>query len=444
MNKQVNFKIQALILSLFIISLDAYSLFNIPLQWIGLSFLSLFLLINLKFIKTRFNSILYLFGALLFLPILFEIISDNSLLSNLSYQLRIFNFVTFLIAFYTSITFFENINKESFINYLEKFLVLISLVAIYIFFSQIFDLYEPLRNRSNTSFRGSFSIQTTFWPYEPHRAMSTFREPVLFISYMIPLSFILFFEKKKLKFNTIIIISLALGLSRSDLLRIYIFLGLVLYIIIGLYKKSFEVRKALPLILILLFSLISIKECALSPNNQECKDLNVATDVRVISFENIDSVTEIDTDRSNTLDYLTSGNIDFVGEGFNSILKNFQNYVTEEINKEMYLTNRVLPEFLNSRYQAQNFGTGDYPTVFYPRNTQSLFVNLLAAFGIFPLIIISLLLYVLVFKRRNTRVVEFIFLTSFFFIIPIEEFNALTGLILGYAYTIFIRKQIIE
>ena len=444
MNKQVNFKIQALILSLFIISLDAYSLFNIPLQWIGLSFLSLFLLINLKFIKTRFNSILYLFGALLFLPILFEIISDNSLLGNLSYQLRIFNFVTFLIAFYTSITFFENINKESFINYLEKFLVLISLVAIYIFFSQIFDLYEPLRNRSNTSFRGSFSIQTTFWPYEPHRAMSTFREPVLFISYMIPLSFILFFEKKKLKFNTIIIISLALGLSRSDLLRIYIFLGLVLYIIIGLYKKSFEVRKALPLILILLFSLISIKECALSPNNQECKDLNVATDVRVISFENIDSVTEIDTDRSKTLDYLTSGNIDFVGEGFNSILKNFQNYVTEEINKEMYLTNRVLPEFLNSRYQAQNFGTGDYPTVFYPRNTQSLFVNLLAAFGIFPLIIISLLLYVLVFKRRNTRVVEFIFLTSFFFIIPLEEFNALTGLILGYAYTIFIRKQIIE
>ncbi len=315
MNKQINFKIQALILSLFLISLDAYSFFNIPLQWIGLAFLSLFLLINLKFIETRLNSILYLFGALLFLPILFEIISDNSLLGNLSYQLRIFNFVTFLIAFYTSLTLFENINNETFINYLEKFLVLISLVAIYIFFSQIFDLYEPIRNRSNTSFRGSFTIQTTFWPYEPHRAMSTFREPVLFISYMIPLSFILFFEKKKINFYTIIIISLALGLSRSDLLRIYVFFGLVSYIIISLYKKSFEVRKSLPLILILLFSLISIKECALSPNNQECKDLNVATDVRVISFENIDSVTEIDTDRINTLDYLTSGNINFVGDG---------------------------------------------------------------------------------------------------------------------------------
>ena len=49
-----------------------------------------------------------------------------------------------------------------------------------------------------------------------------------------------------------------------------------------------------------------------------------------------------------------------------------------------------------------------------------------------------------VLKIKNTRVVEFIFLTSFFFIIPIEEFNALTGLILGYAYTILIRKQIIE
>ena len=110
----------------------------------------------------------------------------------------------------------------------------------------------------------------------------------------------------------------------------------------------------------------------------------------------------------------------------------------------MYLTNRVLPEFLNSRYQAQNFGTGDYPTVFYPRNTQSLFVNLLSAFGVFPLIIISILLYVLILNRNKARVVEFTFLTSFFFIIPIEEFNALTGLILGYAYTMMIRKQIIE
>ena len=444
MNIQINFKFQALILIFFLISLDAYSLFNIPLQWIGLAFLSLFLLLNLKFIETRFNNILYLFGVLFFIPILHEIISDNSLLRNLSYQLRIFNFVTFLIALYASLTFFENIDKEIFVNYLEKFLVLISLVAIYIFFTQIFDLYEPLRNRSNTSYRGSSTTQTTFWPYEPHRAMSTFREPVLFISYMIPLSLILFFEKKKINFFTILTISLALGLSRSDLLRIYIFLGLILYIIIGLYKRTFKVTKALPLILILLFSLISIKECAVSPNNQECKDLNLASDIRVISFEDIDSITEVDTDRSNTFDYLTSGNINFVGDGFNSIVKNFQNYITEEINKEMYLTNRVLPKYLNSRYQAQNFGTGDYPTVFYPRNTQSLLVNLLAAFGIFPLIIILLLLYVLFSKRKNARVIEFIFLTSFFFIIPIEEFNALTGLILGYAYTILIRKQIIE
>ena len=444
MNKQINFKIQTLIFILFLISLDAYSFFNIPLQWIGLAFLSLFLLINLKFIETRYNTILYLFVALLFLPILFEIISDNSLLRNLSYQLRIFNFVTFLIAFYASFSLFRNINNDTFINYLEKLLVLVSLIAIYIFFSQIFDLYEPLRNRSNTSYRGSISIQTTFWPYEPHRAMSTFREPVLFISYIIPLSLILFFEKNKINFFTILTISLALGLSRSDLLRIYIFLGLIAYFIIGIYKKFFEIKKVLPLILILLFSLISIKECAVNPTSQECRDLNVATDVRVISFEDIDSVIEVDIDRSNTLNYLTSGNINFVGDGFNSIVKNFQNYVTEEINNEMYLTNRVLPKYLNSRYQAQNFGTGDYPIVFYPRNTQSLFVNLLSAFGVFPLIIISILLYVLILNRNKARVVEFTFLTSFFFIIPIEEFNALTGLILGYAYTMMIRKKIIE
>jgi hypothetical protein len=244
MNKQINFKIQALIFILFLISLDAYNLYNIPLQWVGLAFLSLFLITNLKFIETRLNSISYIFVAILFLPILFEIISDNSLLSNLTYQLRIFNFVTFLIAFYASLSIFQNINNKIFINYLEKYLVLISLLAIYIFFSQIYDLYEPIRNRSNTSFRGSFTTQTTFWPYEPHRAMSTFREPVLFISYMVPLSLILFFEKNKINLFTIFTISLALGLSRSDLIRIYVFLGLVLYFIIGIYKKYFEIRKA--------------------------------------------------------------------------------------------------------------------------------------------------------------------------------------------------------
>ena len=110
MNKQINFKIQALIFILFLISLDAYNLYNIPLQWVGLAFLSLFLITNLKFIETRLNSIFYIFVAILFLPILFEIISDNSLLSNLAYQLRIFNFVTFLIAFYASLSIFQNIN----------------------------------------------------------------------------------------------------------------------------------------------------------------------------------------------------------------------------------------------------------------------------------------------------------------------------------------------
>ena len=104
----------------------------------------------------------------------------------------------------------------------------------------------------------------------------------------------------------------------------------------------------------------------------------------------------------------------------------------------------MLPKYLNNRYQAQNFGTGDYPTIFYPRNTQSLFVNLLDTFGILPLLIISLSLYIFVLRRKQTRIIEFIFLAAFFFIIPIEEFNALTGLILGYGYTILIRKQTIE
>ena len=438
-----NLKLNGIIFALFLISLDAYSFGNIPIQWIGLAVLLFLFILNFKKITSNFSSISYIFMALVIVPIFFEIFSDFEILLERNYQLRLFNYLSFFLVIYVSHSFLQSIDHQSFMDLLEKLLIIISVITIYIYISQIFDLYEPIRNRSNTNLLGN-AAQSIFWPYEPHRAMGTFREPVLFVSYIFPLSLILLFGKKNLSFLSIFIMALSLGLSRSDLLRIFAISGTILFLTLYLFKKSQNNKIILFLSGVLLFSFISIQECKINPTSNECLEISVDESIDLISFEDIDSVIEVDNDRSNTLDYLTSGNINFVGDGFNSIVKNFQNYITEEINKEMYLTNRVLPEYLNSRYQAQNFGTGDYPTVFYPRNTQSLFVNLLAAFGIFPLIIISLLLYVLVLKSKNTRVVEFIFLTSFFFIIPIEEFNALTGLILGYAYTIFIRKQIIE
>ena len=66
---------------------------------------------------------------------MFEIISDNSLLGNLSYQLRIFNFVTFVMAFYASLTIFENINKSSFYQLLRKIFSFNFTFNNYIFFS---------------------------------------------------------------------------------------------------------------------------------------------------------------------------------------------------------------------------------------------------------------------------------------------------------------------
>ncbi len=123
--------------------------------------------------------------------------------------------------------------------------------------SQIFDLYEPIRNRSNTNLLGN-AAQSIFWPYEPHRAMGTFREPVLFVSYTFPLSLLLLFGKKNVSLISIFIIALSLGLTRSDLLRIFAITGIVLFFIFYIFNKCQNNKIILFLSGALLFTFISL------------------------------------------------------------------------------------------------------------------------------------------------------------------------------------------
>ena len=432
-----NLKLNGIIIAIFFISLDAYSLVNIPIQWIGLSLLLLLFIFNFKKITSNFSSIVYLVLALVILPIFFEIFSNFEILLERNYQLRLFNYFSFFLVIYVSHSFLQTIDLKLFMDQLEKLLIIISVISIYIYLSQIFDLYEPIRNRSNTNLLGN-DAQSVFWPYEPHRAMGTFREPVLFVSYVFPLSLILLFGKKNISSISILIIALSLGLTRSDLLRIFAITGIVLFFIFYIFNKSQNNKIILFLSGALLFTFISIQECKINPTSNECLEISVEESKELITFEDIGTITELDSDRKNVIDFLSSRDMNFFGQGFNSIVQDYQQFLTKEINKEMYLTNRVLPNYLDKRYQSENFGTGNYSSNFYKPNTQSLLVNTIISSGlILLLVLISFPIYKFLIKRDYESLLKILFLILFFFVIPVEEFNAFTGLILGYGFRMF-------
>ena len=92
-----NLKLNGIIIAIFFISLDAYSLGNIPIQWLGLSLLLLFFIFNFKKITSNFSSIVYLVLALVILPIFFEIFANFEILLERNYQLRLFNYFSFFL-----------------------------------------------------------------------------------------------------------------------------------------------------------------------------------------------------------------------------------------------------------------------------------------------------------------------------------------------------------
>ncbi len=102
----------------------------------------------------------------------------------------------------------------------------------------------------------------------------------------------------------------------------------------------------------------------------------------------MESITNLDSDRKNSLNFLLKSDLNYFGQGFNTIVIEYQQYLTNEINQEMYLTNRVLPKYLNISYQSQNFGTGNYSANFYKPNTQSMLINVIISSGIILILIL--------------------------------------------------------
>ena len=422
--------------SLFFYSLDAYSFFDVPFSWIGLS--GIFLIAIFSDYKILLNSKLYLIILILLMPTFFNNISTAT---DLNFILRFFNLVSFFVVILFSLKFFDNSQNTKFINLLQKLILVLSIFAIYSYLAQIYDLPEIIRNRSNTGLLGD-SSQTTFWKNEPHRMVGSFREPVLLASTLLPLYFLYLFSTRKLHLITVILSSIVIGLTRSDLVRIYCFI--TLFVLLVFYIKTKELNKAIfPVCLVLLFSLTGVRECDLNPDSSDCITSDtISTEVETLVFSDLEKTFKIGDDRNSVLDYAIYSFRNLVPKGVTKVNADFSSYLSQDISNEMYLTNRTLPEFLLTRYEAKNFGTGNYSLLRYYPNVQNLFINaslsLGAAFISFMFLVI---LHLFTSLEKNVSFYLFFLLALFFLVTPVEEFNAFTALVLGAGFNMIISKK---
>jgi len=437
-------------LGFLLIFLEAYQIFSIPLSWIGLSLIFLYSF-NFKNIFTT-NPLLkvLLIGFIILIIIDLSFIASNPHLLNIQYfVLRMFNIISFVVLF---ILFKNNdvIQDLQLDTKIKNFIIIFSVLSIYIYFAQIFDLFEPLRNRSNTSVYSN-SLQTTFWPEASHRALGTFREPSYLVSYFLPLIYLRIKSLNKLSFTTLILCSAIIGLAKSDFSLVFCAFLLLIEIIEFITRKKIDYQIIIFSIIVISFSQINIVECNLNPDSKDClnyfeekEEANIFNDDIVFNDSNNfteenDSLIDFDNERFAIYRFVLDSfdNIDHKGVLYANIV--FQEYSSKLTQIEMYLTNRTQPNYLLDNFPTQNFGTGRYSLIRYPINLQNKLVFYYVSYGPLVLVTIILLLLNLIKNYNNNfQFKYFIVIILFLILSPIEELNSYFGFILGYAFHQFV------
>jgi len=429
-----------LIVSIFLSFLDAYQLFNIPLNWIGGSLTVLFFVILYFYENMKIPSLIKLGVFVALLPTFFKYQVISDLIDGEIYTLlRVFSFLSFIFIFY--VTSKSRFNYEI-INALEKIYVFLLSICIYTFLAQLFNFFEPTRNRPGTGILG-FDAQVNFWISGSHRMVGTFREPVFLVSLLFPVFLALHFKKVQ-PIYFYILSGIAFGLTKSEYALILVIVFLFIQIIT--YKVSYKIIFFVTLFLISFF--IPIKECDISPKNIECPQIsNTTSDTLVSSPESIEGgnnnleidydINEIifdDQERSDIFRFSIEYMKHNIGFGFQGTNQKYTKFLAKNVQDEMYLTNRTLPEYLKIKYLSNPFGTGRYFLTYENINIQNNFLFNFFSIGFFYLLAILLLLIYLLFDNFK----RFLYVSMLIFTISlssIEDLLPIFGLCLGLVFT---------
>ena len=417
-----NIYVNIIFISIFLIFLDAYEVFSVPISWIGLSLLLIPALLEGKAISNSGNiKIIYIFSILISIPqIVFLVNNEINSSYNLYIFLRYLNIFSFIFLFYFSLYFFNTKNINLAMLGINRFIIFFSVITIYIFVAQIFDLYEPFRNRANTDI--AEMTQATFWLSQPHRAMSTFREPVIFVTFFFPLVLIYLKYNNNKNYLIAVMSGFALGLSKSDLLRV-IGLLIVFYLLLN-YLSTKEIKISFVFLILSMFtsSTLGLLECNLNPNSIECskfdEDVKKINDSGEIKIKiNSSNPVILDNDRLSSIRFFLNTLPNLNPEGIGIVNIKFNDY-------------------MNERFQESQLSTENM------RNVQNLIIFYTLGFGfVFPVTVFLLYLNLLFSKVRDFDLLFFFILSIFLFISPIEELNAYFGLILGLSFILFTKNK---
>ena len=266
MIKKNNFLNIIFFLALFLEGLDAFSLFTIPLSWIGVVvFVSIYL--YLKFVSKE-GYIFDLIGIKYFLYYLVLVTLIRTITFDYDIpELATTNVYEYLalrllkiLSFYgvISITIWLTLKKGiEFVTQLIVYVgIAISLLSLYSYFSYVFDWSDFVRNRPGSG----------GWTQPIRRACSvlrnygTFREPsflAVWTAPIIPLIF-KFARKNSIWYLASILPILSLVLTRSltGVVSILLAFGLV-FVFNSVRLKSFDFHLVLPILLILLVGILS-------------------------------------------------------------------------------------------------------------------------------------------------------------------------------------------
>ena len=432
-------------IALFLSFLDAYELFNIPLSWIGASLIVLFFVILYFYENMKIPSLIKILIIIALLPTLFEFPAINDLTDGEIYTLlRVFSFISFIFISY--VTFLSRFNFVV-INALEKIYTVLLLISLYTYLAQLFNFFEPLRNRPGTGILG-FDAQVNFWISGSHRMVGTFREPVFLVSLLFPVFLALHFKKIRPVYFYILS-ALTFGLTKSEYALILVVAFLLVQII--LKKINYKVLFFGTLFFICFFT--PIKECDISPDNTECPQNSNLVTTNEIS-ETVESSIENNEDVNNNIEsYYELNEIVFedqerndiftfsieymkynTGFGFQGTNKKYTEFLAKNVKEEMYLTNRTSPGYLKIKYLSNSFGTGRYFLTYENINIQNNFLFNFFSIGTFYLLaILMVLIYLLL--NNFTR---FLYVSMLIFTISlssIEDLLPIFGLCLGLVFT---------
>ena len=234
--------------SFLLIIFDSYEIFEIPLSWLG-SFLLTFIVFKLyRKEEIKINQLMFVCVLLGLLPTLIALSNSFHSEDEIIYiLLRIFSFVSFaFISFVIAKSKYKKVVLES----LKSIFYIVIICSLYLYIAQIFNLYEPFRNRPGTGVLG-FDQQNNFWISGSHRMVGTFREPVFLVSVLFPIFLVIHFKNvNSIKFY--VGAALLFGLTKSELALVLV----VLLIFIELIRKNIGLNNLLFFLVFYLYAIL--------------------------------------------------------------------------------------------------------------------------------------------------------------------------------------------